>query len=59
MARWREVAVPDAPKLTGIVEVDETYIGGKQRGPTASRDTGFNVAQPALARPDDLSGIAR
>jgi hypothetical protein len=22
----------DAPKLTGIVEVDETYIGGKQRG---------------------------
>lgn len=22
----------DAPKLTGVVEVDETYIGGKQRG---------------------------
>ncbi len=31
--RIREAMVdPDAPKMTGIVEVDETYIGGKQHG---------------------------
>jgi transposase-like protein len=31
--RIREAMIePDAPKLTGVVEVDETYIGGKQRG---------------------------
>ena len=31
-----QIAVPDAPKLTGIVEANETYIRGKQRGPTSS-----------------------
>ena len=31
----KAMVVKDAPKLTGIVEVDETYIGGKQRGPQA------------------------
>jgi transposase-like protein len=31
--RIREAMVDsDGPKLTGVVEVDETYIGGKQRG---------------------------
>ena len=31
--RIREAMVDtNAPKLTGVVEVDETYIGGKQRG---------------------------
>jgi hypothetical protein len=31
--RIREAMVDqDVPKLTGVVEVDETYIGGKQRG---------------------------
>jgi hypothetical protein len=56
-----QIAVPDAPKLAGIVEANETYIRGKQRGPTSSFPgiPGFSVAQPALARPDDLSGIAR
>ena len=28
----KAMVVPNAPKLRGIVEVDETYIGGKQRG---------------------------
>lgn len=28
----KAMVVKDAPKLTGIVEVDETYIRGKQRG---------------------------
>ena len=28
----KAMVVKDAPKLTGIVEVDETYIGGKQHG---------------------------
>ncbi|MGH9544690.1 MAG: IS1595 family transposase [Terriglobales bacterium] len=27
----------DAPKLTGVIEMDETYIGGKQRGHKAKR----------------------
>jgi len=36
--RIREAMVDaDAPKLTGVVEIDETYIGGKQRGHKAKR----------------------
>jgi hypothetical protein len=36
--RIREAMVDaDAPKLTGVVEVDETYIGGKQRGHKSKR----------------------
>jgi transposase-like protein len=29
---WEAMVDSDGPKLTGVVEVDETYIGGKQRG---------------------------
>ena len=36
--RIREVMVDtDAPKLRGVVEIDETYIGGKQRGHKGKR----------------------
>ncbi len=36
--RIREAMVDtNAPKLTGVVEIDETYIGGKQRGHKAKR----------------------
>jgi transposase-like protein len=36
--RIREAMVDsDAPKLSGVVEVDETYIGGKQRGHKSKR----------------------
>ena len=36
--RIREAMVDtDAPKLTGVVEIDETCIGGKQRGHKAKR----------------------
>jgi len=31
--RIREAVIDnDGPKMTGVVEVDETYIGGRQRG---------------------------
>jgi hypothetical protein len=31
--RIREAMVDnDGPKMTGVVEIDETYVGGKQRG---------------------------
>jgi len=36
--RIREAMVDsDSPKLSGVVEVDETYIGGKQRGHKSKR----------------------
>src|SRR5580704_11336550 len=35
--RIREVMVdPDAPKLGGVVEIDETYVGGKTHGKGSS-----------------------
>ena len=34
---------PDRPKLSGIVEVDETYIGGEEHGASTGRGTGNKV----------------
>src|SRR5436190_9686590 len=36
--RWAMGEVASNTKLTGTVEVDETYIGGKSRGPNAWRE---------------------
>jgi hypothetical protein len=51
--RWRCAMKGDAFPLTGIVEVDETYIGGKDKNRHASKKSG--VARKAAAlRPAEM-----
>ena len=44
---------PDAKPLSGIVEVDETYIGGKTRAPSSHRRQGWT---PARVQPPRRQG---
>jgi hypothetical protein len=48
--RWAMTQTPVADKLTGVVEVDETFVGGKRRGVGQGRPTIANSNKtPVLA----------
>src|SRR5713226_9087517 len=53
----KAMVVKDAPKLTGIVEVDETYMGGKQHGHRRKKLNKEVVIPLHLQHDNPVSGV--